>query len=162
MENSVKQTKFYLKSPKGFTLLESLVATLILTMGMSYVWYTFRTAAKVESKYNISTMAVSLAQSEIESLRILPKHLIQDTSYNVEISDSKILKISRTVFDSTDMDQFLFDQNVNSEAQPKWRDRPIEVKIEVYVIGLAEINGSGNEDKPIVTLITILPDYIWY
>lgn len=158
----MKLTSELVKDSCGFTLLESLVATLILTLGMSYVWYTFRSSVQLEVKYRDQGLAYSVATSELEALRILPKHLVQDTSYEIKVSEEKYFKVVRQVFDSTDMEEFLYETNIPTTQYLKWHQKPLEVRIQIYTGKESDFDIEEIESGPTTSITTLLPDYIWY
>ena len=146
----------------GFTILESLVATLILLMGMGYIWYTFTTSSKIELKYRQTNSAHRLAQSELEWLRLLPPKGISDSSWEIKAPGNKTFRVVRNVFDSLDMEDYLYENNIPEPTWPTYFARPSEIKIDVFLIQDKDEQFEEDTARSLVSLTTLLPEVKWY
>lgn len=162
---------------RGFTILEIAVALTILSAGSAVLWYTVRSAARGDKQNFAYHAAVALAESELESLRGLPRETIKDTSYAMPVSGAE-LRVVRVVYDSAKIVASQPEITLDDAMSPVELRKPLEVRVMVFKTSADKEEGSPPSgerfsldgpsgidlpaDPPLVSLTLKLPDYQWY
>jgi prepilin-type N-terminal cleavage/methylation domain-containing protein len=146
---------------RGFTLIEILVALVILILGTGLVWYTFKSSARLDAANRNQQDAIALAQAELERLRIIPHELIRDTAYTAAGSQGNRYTVVRTVFDSTKIEEAYETEDITEENRSLFFQRPLEVRVTVDE-EKQDASAYDNRDRPIIALYLFLPEYQWH
>ncbi|MFC1584984.1 type II secretion system protein J [Fibrobacterota bacterium] len=146
----------------GFTLLEVLVALAILVMGSGTVWYSYKTAARLDALNRRHLDALEFARDEMEYLRIVPVKLIGDTAYSRTAQGGWELVIQRIVMDSVKIEELAFEQDWDENRKALFLSRPLEIKVEVKETEKGSAFFSGREPKTLITLSMVKPEYQWH
>ena len=148
---------------KGFTLVEVLVAMLILAIGSSTVWYIYESLVRLNLQGQKHWEASILAQEELEYVRILPKEMVHDTVYEKSGVYGGKYKIKRTVFDSVKIEESMDDIDVDENGRPLHLRRPLEIKVQIREKKEEEaLELEKSEISALFTLSFLKPDYNWY
>ncbi|MBF0432715.1 MAG: prepilin-type N-terminal cleavage/methylation domain-containing protein [Fibrobacteria bacterium] len=145
----------------GFTMIELLMAMVILFIGSMLSWYSF----DISNRFNVANFqrseALSLAQSEIELVRVIPKKQVIDTSYEVAGSRGSSFKVVRSVFDSSKVEESRDASDKDFSGTAIYLRRPLEVRVDVLLYSDEMTNLEGEEKQILVTLYFLKPEYQW-
>lgn len=164
-----------LRKQAGFTVIEIVVALTVLSIGSAVLWYTVRSSARIERLNRLHHEANSLARSELESLRSVPRAEIRDTSYRAAAGGEEVLVV-REVFDSAKVVSTLDEVALDDRMRPQELRKPLEVRVRVLRTVDAEgaalpdpldaAMAAGTEEEggrrpALATLVLKIPEYKW-
>ncbi len=146
----------------GLTLLESLVALAILGLGAALLWYGLGAAKRMQTIALQKSVALNLAQSEIESLRGRPEGRISDSSYAPNLPNAFRFNIVREVRNRADSTEVWSAPALGVPAHSRDIPPPVEVRISVFNIVSHPFGGDTQGEKPLISLSLFLPRYQWH
>jgi prepilin-type N-terminal cleavage/methylation domain-containing protein len=131
-----------MRNPRGFTLIETLITTLVLVTGLAAVATLFSYSARTTQTNRRRTVAIALLSSKMEELRkSIPMETSQTAEYLVIQADGSVLK-------------------TNSRAAPYLRAWKIQsgspARVTVIVYG-REFHGTYSELARVTMLVG--PDF---
>lgn len=172
-------------SQRGYTILELAVSLTILSAGSAVLWYSLRSAARMDEINRSHHAAILLARSDLESVRALPKADVRDTAYLGQGAGAESLLVVRRVMDSARIVNSLAELVLDERMSPKELRKPLEVRVRVFkapapdaggfratdefadpaeplYFGSAEEGGEGGPARPLADLVLKLPEYKWW
>jgi prepilin-type N-terminal cleavage/methylation domain-containing protein len=160
----------------GYSLVEVVVAITILSIGSAVLWYSLRSSARLEKANRLHHEANSMARSELEFLRGVPRQDLRDTSYRLQGPGGEELLVVREVYDSADIvsqPELTLDESLS----PRELQQPREVRVRVFLAEQEEKSSFGLEALPewdveggawdaegrrtLSSLVLKLPEYRW-
>jgi hypothetical protein len=156
----------------------------VLSAGSAVLWYGLRSAARMDILNRAHHAALSLARSDLEGLRALPRQDIHDTAYLGHGAGAESLLVVRRVMDSARIVNTLTDITLDDKLSPKELRKPLEVRVRVYraptgdggfpadpsrfddqaepsYFGPSDGEGAAGPPRPLATLTLKLPEYKW-
>jgi len=158
-----------LKSQSGFSIIELVIAMVLLSGGSAILWYGIKSSSRMDHLNKLHHLALTAAESDLESIRLLPKRNIHDTEYAISGAGSDGLLLTRMVFDSSKMVNTLHDIPLDEKLSPKELRKPLEVKVQVSLLltqsdPAENFSPSSTDDhkRTLVSLTFKIPEYQWY
>lgn len=144
----------------GFSIIELAVAMVIFSLGTAILWYGIRSSSRVDHLNQLHHKALAAAESELESIRLVPKKQIHDTDYFLPLAGKESLQLFRIVFDSTKMVNTLSEIVLDEKLAPKELHKPLEVQVLVKMNSPLDDNPANK--RTLVSLLLKIPEYQWY
>ncbi len=144
---------------KGVSIIEVLVALLVLSIGMGGYWYGLRELTRNDFTELKRQAAVQLAFSEMERARVLSPETIGDSIYQWESESQGPFEVRRQVARADSV----FNENwggLNPLSENSLKHFPIEIRIQVWEP--MEDRLEKTDPQPLAQLILKKPGYQWY
>lgn len=137
---------------EGFTIIEMLIASIVLVLASLAVFMTFASALKNVQRSKESQVSISVAQREMERVRVIPYDEIRLSSAPAAATPELGVRDPRTrVISLTDLPMFDLDRDEGMDQQVLQRlELPVEGGPEGEVS--AETTGVRSEDGTEVTV----------
>jgi type IV pilus modification protein PilV len=118
-------------SSRGFTLVEVLIAVVLLAIGVSGISIVYTTTAKMNRNSYERMRALQELYNQIEEIRAHPGLISNDSIWVADLSTS--LLINRTVMDSAKLDSMAYVYGWSEDDLSVLYKRPREIKLEALL-----------------------------
>lgn len=160
---------------RGFSLIETVIALSILLGGLAVFFWQVRSQSRQETRVQQKQWALELARNEMESLQGLSPRDIHDTEYQGIFAGQAMLRVTRQVVDSADLENSYEDIKLDNQLKPLALREPVEVLVAVYADSDSNAegfawsqgwpwSGKAGEDTanaPLIRLHARIPEYHW-
>ena len=147
---------------RGFTIIESMVALIILSLSAGGIWNLIQTSHNAYVNNYMHHRATSLATNEIETLRTRDRRGILDSLYSVELPKGRKVWVVRDVMDSIQLVEQLDEIILDSEMNPVAWKKPLEVSISVWLPHEDWVEGQPLVGRKLTQISILMPEYRWY